>query len=121
MLVGLRRKPNEGRNSLCGTAPIDASQRDPPALRAPAGREPDRAPALRPVADRARVCFVPRPAAMRTGIASASLRASEAAALGAYATVIANRTTELYTLRGGVHAGRAGADQHHRGRRPGEP
>src|SRR5881296_3265532 len=35
--------------------------RAPPALRALAGREPDRSPALRAVADRALVCFVARP------------------------------------------------------------
>ena len=44
-------------------------------------------------ADRALVCCVARPATMRSGIASAALRASEAAALAAYVTVIANRTT----------------------------
>src|SRR5881392_657224 len=94
MLVGLQRSPEKAGIPFVGPRPpIAASQRDPPALRAPAGREPARAPALRAAADRALVCFVTRPAAMRTGIASASVRASEAAALGAYVTVIANRTT----------------------------
>ena len=45
-------------------------------------------------ADRALVCFVARPATMRSGIASASLLASEGAALGANVAVIANRSTE---------------------------
>ena len=36
---------------------------------------------------------------MHRDIASASLRASEAAALGAYVTVIANRTTNLVPIR----------------------
>ena len=62
----------------------------------PSGRRRGGSPLQRRLgaaADRALVCFVGRPAAMRSGIASAALRASEAAALGAYVTVIANRTT----------------------------
>src|SRR5438552_16310655 len=95
MLMGLRRSAGKAGIPLWNR-PIAVSQGDPSALRAPAGREPDRAPALRAVGDRALVCFVARPAAMRIGIASDRLRASSehgAAALGAYVTVIANRTT----------------------------
>src|SRR3989454_10800898 len=73
----------------------------PPALRAPAGREPDRRPALSRGSDRALVGrrFASSHGASRLGRCSlaspsSSLLAAEAAALGAYVAVFMNTSTK---------------------------
>src|SRR5438034_3291072 len=73
----------------------------PPALRAPAGREPDRRPALRagPIGPSQVVALLHHTALSRLGRCSlaspsSSLLASEAAALGAYVAVFMNTSTK---------------------------
>src|SRR5206468_8773829 len=66
----------------------------PPALRAPAGREPDRRHALSRVSDRALVCVVAPPRRCSPASPSSSLLAAEAAALGAYVAVFMNTSTK---------------------------
>jgi hypothetical protein len=76
------------------TCNFDAGSRRP---HQPSGRRRGASPIWRGVSrrrHRALVYFVGRPAAMRRGIASAALRVSEGAALGANVAVIMNRSTK---------------------------